>query len=167
MIFSRIYSFFPHDIVDKTEYQLFIIKDSVEITAPDAAVRRHVGIGPSIGKLDHRHSAAQIGGGSHVDLVAFQLTVLQAIKIVLFPDTAVDPGPGLSSLENSGSIQKPQSPHVSAVFHMFRIVKFLSENLETAADADDPGVFGCPDDLALQAALNEPFHVGHGIFGSR
>ena len=140
MIFSGINSFFPHDIMDKAEDKVFVVKDSVEVAAPDTAVRRHVGVGSSVLQLDHRHCAAQIGGGAHVNLVAFQLTVLQAVQVLLLADAAVNSRPGLSALEDSGSIQQAEAAHVSTVFHVLRIVKFFSENLETAADTDDAGI---------------------------
>ena len=140
MIFSGINSFFPHDIMDKTEDKVFVVKDSVEIASPDAAVRRHVCVGSSVFKLNHRHRAAQVGGGAHVNLVAFQLTVFKAVQVLLLTDAAVNSRPGLSALEDSGSVQQAEAAHVSTVFHMLRIVELFSENLETTADTDDAGI---------------------------
>ena len=140
MIFSGINSFFPHDIMDKAEDKVFVVKDSVEVAAPDTAVRCHVGVGSSVLQLNHRHGAAQIGGSSHVNLIAFQLTVLETVQVLLFADAAVNPRPGLSALEDSGSIQQAEAAHVSTVFHMLRIVELFSENLETTADTDDAGI---------------------------
>ena len=140
MIFSGINSFFPHDIMDKAEDKVFVVKDSVEIASPDAAVRRHVCVGSSVFKLNHRHRAAQVGGGAHVNLVAFQLTVFKAVQVLLLADAAVNSRPGLSALEDSGSVQQAEAAHVSTVFHMLRIVELFSENLETTADTDDAGI---------------------------
>ena len=167
MIFFRIDSLFSHDIMNQTEYQVFIIKNSVEIASPYPTVFSHISIGPAILQLNHRNGFSQIGGQTHMNLVTFHHTVIQTIEVSVFLDGPVNSCSGLSSLEGCGGIQQSEASHIAAMLHAIRIVHLLTQKLEATADSNDSCGSGSTNQHTFQSAFNEPFHICHGIFGSR